>query len=233
MVLGITLLATVVGEGAVLDRAYLNKVKGGGPAGEVTFIEPAIVFHGMSASLSVWSVSIYDERKQKYPGDLFSYPAKVVSGPTEPSGLAGALAYLSIKLPAGAHRFRIFYAGRPLTDVSATVEAGKASVVQIVTARAQEVQRGSNQATFAVDALARQAGVVPLHTDSDSLTALLETVAKHPSSVCRWKAVEELRRLGDVRVVDTLQAAAVNDADSYVKHFAAETAGSLRSPRKR
>jgi hypothetical protein len=218
-------------QAALLDRAYLNKAKAGGPAGEVTFIEPAIVFHGMSASLSVWSVSIYDERKQKYPGDLFSYAAKLVSGPVDEGGAAGALAYLSIKLPAGQHRFRIFYAGKPLTDVTAAVEAGKATLVHVVTASATELQRREGQATFAVDAHVRQPGSVPLHTGPGALAALLDLLAKHPSSGCRWKAVEELRRLGDPKAVDALCAVAANDADAYVRHFAAETIESLRKPR--
>ena len=74
---------------------------------------------------------------------------------------------------------------------------------------------------------ARERYARPL-TNTRGRTALA-TDLKSPAGHCRWKAVEELRRLGDKRAVPLLETMAHDDTDGNVRHYARQAADRLQN----
>ena len=230
-VLGLCLLATT---GCIsndtlarlsLKNSYVTRVKPGETVGEVTFLEARpILTSGMSPTLSAWTVGLFDPEKQKFPGDLTALLGKTIHTP------AGQVSHLSFRLPPGIHRFRVYYAGQTAKELAIQVTANQAKLVHIGAAKVGEARKLTPAMTLqGVDLFIDEAGTVPLHTGPDALNVLQEHMAKSPDADFRWKAVEELRRLGDRRAIPALQQAATNDADGLVRHFAGEAAVILQS----
>lgn len=201
-----------------LKNSYVTRVKPGETVGEVTFREARpILTSGMSPTLSAWTVGLFDPEKQKFPGDLTALLGKTIHTP------AGQVSHLSFRLPPGWHRFRIYYAGQTAKELAIQVTANQAKLVHIGAAKVGEARQLTPAITLqGVDLFINESGAVPLHSGPDALAALQDLLGKSPDPDSRWKAVEELRRLGDHRAIPALQQTAANDADALVRHFAGE-----------
>lgn len=215
------LLAGCISDTFILDKAFVDRTTPGQPSGEITLMEHPVAFFNTLPLYAAWSIVLYDEKNQKYPGDLFSYPAKLVPGN------AGLLATLSLKLPEGRHKLRIYYFGKVAKDLEVQVEKDRATVLSLNTANIKKQEIPDKGTEYTLDLLVIEIARVATHRHPDAFNALSGDL-KSPSGHSRWKAVEELRRLGDKRAVPLLLALAESDPDTNVRHYARQAATSLQ-----
>lgn len=207
-----------------LKNSYVTRAKPGEPVGEITFLEARpLLASGMSPTLSAWTVGLFDPEKQRFPGDLTALLGKTIHTP------AGQVSHLSFRLPPGWHRFRIYYAGQTAKELAIQLTANQAKLVQIGAVKVGDLRKFTPTISLqGVDLFIHEAGTVPLHTGPGALAVLQHLLGESPEPDIRWKAVEELRRLGDRRAIPVLQQTAATDADALVRHFAGEAAAQLQ-----
>ena len=215
------LLAGCISDTFILDRAFVDRTTPGQPSGEITLMEHPVKFFNALPLYAAWSIVLYDEKNEKYPGDLFSYPAKLLTGSE------GLLATLTLKLPEGRHKLRIYYFGKVARDLEVQVEKDRATVLSLNTANIKKQEIPGKGTEYTLDLLVIEVARVATHRHPDAFTALANDL-KSSSGHCRWKAVEELRRLGDKRAIPLLEAVVRGDPDNNVRHYAGQAVASLQ-----
>jgi hypothetical protein len=216
------LLAGCISDTFILDKAFVDRTTPGQPSGEITLMEHPVRFFNALPLYAAWSIVLYDEKNEKYPGDLFSYPAKLLTGSE------GLLATLTLKLPEGRHKLRIYYFGKVARDLEVQVEKDRAAVLSLNTANIKKQEIPDKGTQYSLDLLVIETARVATYRHPDAFTALSNDL-KSSSSHCRWKAVEELRRLGDKRAVPLLEAVARDDADGNVRHYARQAVDHIKN----
>lgn len=209
----VLLLAGCISDTFILDKAFVDRTTPGQPSGEIALMEHPVTLFNALPLYAAWSIVIYDEKSQKYPGDLFSYPAKLISGNS------GLLATLTLKLPEGRHKLRIYYFGKVARDLEVQVEKDRATVVSLNTTNIKKQETPGKGTEYTIALLIIEVARVATHRHPDAFTALSGDL-KSSSGHSRWKAVEELRRLGDKRALPLLEAVARDDTDNNVRHYA-------------